>query len=104
MNSLDKLPAILDSMISSQKEKKSKTCVAKYKDKNLIMRSGKSSWKQIGHAKSAITNHFHSWECEYKWDQDLKYGHPDYYQIVRNREKQFRTKLFELIEIVELKD
>lgn len=91
-------------MISSQKEKKSKTFVDKYKGKNLIVRSGKSTWKAIGHAKTAVIQHFHGEEWKYKWSQELNFCHLDYYQTVRNREKEFRAKLFELIEIVELKD
>ena len=101
---LDDLPQILEDMLSKQKEKRAKTFVARYKNKNLIMRSGKSSWKAVGHAKSAIIRHFHGLECQYKWDHDLKYGDPDYYKTVETREKEFRAKLFELIEIVELTD
>jgi len=99
MKTLDELPAILDSMISSQKEKKSKTYVAKYKGKNLIMRSGKSSWKAVGHAKSAVLNHFGCAEHSYRWANDS-----DDWKERDERTKQFRAKLWELVEIVELKD
>jgi len=101
---LDDLPQVLDNMLSKQKEKRAKTFVARYKGKNLIMRSGKSSWKAVSHAKSAINRHFHGLECQYKWGHDLKYGDVDYYKKISAREKEFRAKLFELIEIVELTD
>jgi hypothetical protein len=101
---LDDLPQILDQMLSKQKEKKQKTFVARYNGQNLIMRSGKSSWRQIRHAKSAIANHFHGLEYQYKWATHLKYGDADYRKIITAREKEFRAKLFELIKIVELTD
>lgn len=109
MKTLDELPAILDSMISSQKEKKSKTYVAKYKGKNLIMRSGKSSWKAINHAKLAILNHFERKEHNYiyafvdEWNKNDKWT-PAYYKAISGRKEEFRAKLWELVEIVELKD
>jgi hypothetical protein len=107
----EELADVLDQMISNQKEKKAKTYVAQYKGKNLIMRSGKSSWKQIGHAKSAILCHFNSLESNYVFEQIDPYI--DSQGVMRNnynynkenqerREKEFREKLFSLIEIVEL--
>jgi hypothetical protein len=108
MKTLDELPILLDKMISSQKEKKSKTFVVKYKGKNLIMRSGKSSWKAVGHAKSAVLNHFKQEENCYvysvinNWATN-KYT-PAYYQAISGRKEEFRAKLWELVEIVELKD
>ncbi len=102
MKSLDDLPAILDEMISSQKEKKSKTYVAKYKGKNITVRSGKSSWKAVNHAKAAIIQHFsYREEREYKYYDYVRYETFDY-KLAEKREKEFRAKLWELIEIVEL--
>jgi hypothetical protein len=99
----------LDDMFSAQKEQKAKTYVAQYRGKNLIMRSKKSSWKKINHAKSAVINHFSGKESEYmyypdgKWD---KYGNlnPAEYNGTSIRKYEFRKRLFELIEIVELKN
>jgi hypothetical protein len=109
VKTLEEFPALLDVMISSQKEKKLKTYVAKYKGKNLIMRSGKSSWKAVNHAKLAILNHFSQEERDYiyavvdNWAMNDKYTQA-YYQAISGRERQFRAKLWELVEIVELKD
>lgn len=108
---LDDLPQILDNMLSKQKEKRAKTFVARYKGRNLIMASGKSSWKAVNHAKSAIIHHFHNEETayEYGWPQinpPYRDRHFDKftYEERNSREDQFRAKLFELIEIVELTD
>lgn len=97
MKTLDDLPQILDQMISSQKEKRSKTYVAKYKGQNLIVRSGKSSWKKVNHAKAAVRLHFSNEE------HGFVYSGQDYGNY-NARRKQFGEKLWELIEIVELKD
>lgn len=111
MNDLKELETILDTMVSKQKEKKAKTFVVRYKGKNLIMSSGKSSWKQINHAKSAVLCHFNHLETKYIFEKTETYT--DSYGTVRQnynydrtnikkRQEEFRTKLFELIEIVEL--
>ncbi len=102
MKTLDDLPQILDKMISSQKEKKSKTYVAKYKGQNLIVRSGKSSWKKVNHAKAAIVQHFYVEEKEFIYDGWLM-GESSYKEA-KQRKEEFRNKLWELIKIVELKD
>jgi hypothetical protein len=111
MKTLDELPILLDEMISSQKEERSKTFVAKYKGENLIMRSGKSSWKAVGDVKLAVLNHFYYEEMNYKYHPTEKYigvdgrEHQSYdYSQAEKREKDFRAKLWELVEIVELKD
>lgn len=111
VKTLDELPTLLDSMISSQKEKKLKTYVAKYKGKNLVMTSGKSSWKAMNHAKAAVLNHFSYEEQRYKYPPTEKYIGADGrerqnydYSQAEKREKEFRAKLWELVEIVELKD
>lgn len=108
---LDDLPQVLDNMLSKQKEKRTKTFVARYKNKNLIMRSGKSSWKQVNHAKTAIIQHFSDEEAAFKygWPQvNPSYRDRTYdkftYEERNDREDQFRAKLWELIEIVELTD
>lgn len=102
---LDDLPQILDNMLSKQKEKRAKTFVARYKNKNLIMRSGKSSWKAVNHAKSAIIRHFHNEEVKFvDGNRTLRYGDVGNWEELTALEKQFRAKLFELIEIVELTD
>lgn len=108
---LDDLPKILDEMVSKQKEKRAKTFVARYNGKNLIMRSGKSSWKQVNHAKSAVINHFQHEETAYKygWPQInppfRERGYDKFtYEERNNREDQFRAELFKLIDIVELTD
>ena len=94
-------------MISEQKETKQKTYVARYKGKNLIMRSGKSSWRKINHAKAAVLNHFHHLEHLYEYhphgERDENGRKTPYvFEGWREREKEFRKRLFELIEIVEL--
>lgn len=94
---LTDLPQILDEMVSKQKEKRAKTFVARYKNKNLIMRSGKSSWKAVNHAKAAVRNHFSSEE------HSFVYGGRDY-ENYNDRRKQFGEELFKLIDIVELTD
>ena len=105
---LDDLPKILDDMLSKQKEKRAKTFVARFKGKNLIMRSGKSSWKAIGHAKTALIQHFDSEEHKYVYSDEKGQAHPlamwqKYsYELRDERRKQFRAELFKLIEIVEL--
>lgn len=105
------LPQILDEMVSKQKEKRAKTFVARYKNKNLVMRSGKSSWKAVNHAKAAIIQHFSAEEAAYKhgWSQvNPSYRSRNYdnftYEEVNNRQDQFRAELFKLIDIVELTD
>ena len=104
MKDLNELTEILDTMISKQKEKKARTFVAKYKGKNLIVRSGKSSWKAIHHAKSAIIHHFYPQEQSFLYPAGY-YTSPMPNLAERNqRKKDFRAKLFELIEIVELTD
>lgn len=94
---LTDLPQILDNMISKQKEKRAKTFVARYKGKNLIMKSGKSSWKAVNHAKAAVRNHFHHEEYLFV------YSGRDY-ENYNDRRKQFGEALFKLIDIVELTD
>lgn len=93
---LTDLPQILDNMLSKQKEKRAKTFVARYKGKNLIMRSGKSSWKAVNHAKAAVRNHFSSEEHSFVYRGD--------YHNYDERRKQFGEELFKLIDIVELTD
>jgi len=101
MDNLNDLEQILDTMISKQKEKKTKTFVARYKGKNLIMRSGKSSWKQTNYAKSSIIQHFCGPERRYVYPVDWnKLGETA--EDRKKRKEEFRKKLFELIEIVEL--
>jgi hypothetical protein len=109
MKSLDELPAILDIMVSKQKETKQKTYVVKYKGKNLIMRSGKSSWRKINHAKAAVINHFNVLICDYKYFPNGKYNdegkiNPINCEGAKERGEEFHKKLFELIEIVELSE
>ena len=109
LKNLDELPEILDQMISQQKEKKTKTYVARYKGKNLILRSGRSSWRAIHHAKSALLCHFEHQESLYKYFPHGKYAengkiNPFTTEGSEEREKEFRAKLFELIEIVELSE
>lgn len=101
MKTLDDLPSLLDEMISPQKEKKSKTYVAKYKGKNLVLRSGKSSWKAVNHAKAAIRLHFSGAERDYKYHDYTDYNSWDHKKS-EAREKEFCAKLWGLIEIVEL--
>lgn len=110
MNDLNDLNKKLEEMISKQKEKKARTFVARYKGKNLITSSGKSSWKAINHAKAAILLHFSSIEdsyvYEYEYDEKGSYQVRDWnkftYDEREQRKEEFRKKLWELIEIVEL--
>lgn len=105
---IDSIETELEKLYSAQKEKPEKTFVARYKGKNLKMRSGKSSWKQIGHAKAAVLFHFQRLESIYKYHP---YGEYDSFgkrmgfvcDGMKEREQEFRDKLWELIEIVELK-
>lgn len=103
MESLDELPAILDSLTMAQKKERPKTYVAKYKGQILRMHSGKSSWKAIAHAKTAILNSFSGAEHDYRWENDSS-DNGTSYEEREERTKQFRAELFKLIEIVELKD
>lgn len=48
--------------------------VVKHNDKVLTLSSGKSIWKQSGHAKSALINHF---EHIYPWDVIQTFGFKD---------------------------
>lgn len=111
MNDLNDLNKSLDEMISKQKEKKARTFVARYKGKNLVTSSGKSSWKAVNHAKAAILLHFYELERAYVYGYELdENGRPprDYdlykftYAEKDQRQEEFRKKLWELIEIVEL--
>ena len=102
MNDLKELETILDTMISKQKEKKARTFVAKYKGKNLVVRSGKSSWKATNHAKAAIIQHFCQAEQHYVYPEGYWRTLPP--EERKKRKQEFRAKLFELIEIVELTD
>ena len=110
MNDLNQLTDCLDKMISKQKEKKARTFVARYKGKNIVTSSGKSSWKAINHAKSAILLHFSSikdsYVYDYEYDESRRYQVRDWnkfsYEERKKREEEFRQKLWELIEIVEL--
>lgn len=88
----------LEKMILDKAVKKNKTIVARYKGQNLIVASGKSSWKQIGHAKLAILHHFSYLERDYVYG--VKFEKPC--EGRREREKEFRDKLWELIEFVEI--
>ncbi len=99
----------IDEMLSAQRGERVKTYVAQYKGNNLILQSGKCSWRKIGHAKSAIRNHFAGEESNYVYYPDGKYdASGKLNQINTNgahgRYQEFRKKLFELIEIVELKN
>lgn len=104
---LDDLPKLLDEM-TSKHIKKNRTFVARYKGKNLVTTSGKSSWRAVGHAKLAIQNHFHEYECGYvngykpygDW-RERKYNNLSWEER-EIRKNDFRAKLWELIEIVEL--
>lgn len=110
MNNLDELTDCLEEMISKQKEKKARTFVARYKGKNLITSSGKSSWKAVNHAKAAILLHFSSLESayvyDYEYDTSKSYQLRDWNKFSseerKKRQEEFRKKLWELIEIVEL--
>lgn len=110
MNNLDELTDCLGKMISKQKEKKTRTFVARYKGKNLVTSSGKSSWKAINHAKAAILLHFSSIEdsyvYDYEYDEGRRWQVHDWnkfsYEERDKRKEEFRQKLWELIEIIEL--
>ncbi len=106
MNDLNQLEEHLDKMFSNQKEKKNRTFVARYKGKNIRTKSGKSSWKAVNHAKAAIVLHFSDLEHQYVYDYEGKkpYGYWDKfdYQERDKRRDEFRKKLWEFIEIVEL--
>ncbi len=111
MNDLNELTNCLDKMISKQKEKKARTFVARYKGKNIVTSSGKSSWKAVNHAKAAILLHFSSIEDSYVYDYEYdEKGHKPLYYVWNKfsyeerdkRREEFRKKLWELIEIVEL--
>lgn len=111
MNDLNELTECLDKMLSKQKEKKARTFVARYKGKNLITSSGKSSWKAVNHAKAAILLHFSNLERAYAYGYELDENgrpprHYDLYKFTYaekdQRREEFRKKLWELIEIVEL--
>jgi hypothetical protein len=111
MNDLNELTECLDKMLSKQKEKKARTFVARYKGKNLITSSGKSSWKAVNHAKAAILLHFSNLETAYAYGYELDENgrpprHYDLYKFTYaekdQRREEFRKKLWELIEIVEL--
>lgn len=111
MNDLNELTECLDKMLSKQKEKKARTFVARYKGENLITSSGKSSWKAVNHAKAAILLHFSNLETAYAYGYELDENgrpprHYDLYKFTYaekdQRREEFRKKLWELIEIVEL--
>lgn len=105
MNNLEQLEQHLDQMFSKQKEKKNRTFVARYKGENIRTSSGKSSWKAVNHVKAALLLHFSHLEDQYAhgctnrmsldWN---KFSH----QEKDERRKQFREKLWQMIEIVEL--
>jgi hypothetical protein len=103
---LEQLQQRLDQMLSDQKEKKNRTFVAKYKGKNIRTRSGKSSWKAVNHAKAALLLHFSHLEHQYVYYDyrnrvDRVWNKFSSYETDERR-KQFREKLWEMIEIVEL--
>lgn len=111
MIDLNKLSENLESMISKQKEKKVRTFVARYNGKNIVTSSGKSSWKAVNHAKAAIILHFSTLEDAYRYGYELdengraprNYDWNKYpYTEREKRGEEFRQKLWELIEIVEL--
>ncbi len=110
MNDLNELTEFLDKMLSKQKEKKNRTFVARYNGKNIVTSSGKSSWKAVNHAKAAILLHFSSLEDSYVYEYEYGSGHHYHlktwdkfsYQERQKRQDEFRKKLWELIEIVEL--
>lgn len=104
MKTLDELPEILEKMVSSQKEKRKKTIVARYNGKNLITCSGKSSWRAVNHAKLAILNHFSTLEHRYVYPNGYSSGNAPSYSERKERKRQFREKLYSLIEFVELVD
>ena len=112
MIDLNKLSENLESMLSKQKEKKARTFVARYNGKNIVTSSGKSSWKAVNHAKAAIILHFSKLEDSYAYEYELdengraprnflfwdKFTHAE----KDKRREEFRQKLWQLIEIVEL--
>ena len=112
MNNLNELTECLDKMLSKQKEKKARTFVARYKGENLITSSGKSSWKAVNHAKAAIILHFSKLEDSYAYGYELDengraprnflFWDKFTYAEKDKRREEFRQKLWELIEIVEL--
>lgn len=101
MKDLNELTEYLDNMLSNQKEKKNRTFVARYNGKNIVTSSGKSSWKAVNHAKAAILLHFSSLEDDYVYEHDRTWDKFSY-QERQKRQDEFRKKLWELIEIVEL--
>jgi len=105
MNNLEQLEQHLDQMFSKQKEKKNRTFVARYKGKNIRTSSGKSSWKAVNHAKAALLLHFSHLEDQYVYGYinrvDRVWNKFSSYEIDERR-KQFREKLWQMIEIVEL--
>lgn len=57
---------VLKQIDDSFGEVKQKKCVPyriKYKGRYITLNSGKSLWKQLGHAKSALTNHLKLYSC-----------------------------------------
>jgi hypothetical protein len=111
MKSLDELPALLEQLTSQQKEKKSRTFVVRYKDKNIVMKSGKSYWKALNHAKAAVLNHFSHQMRLYSYPPTEKYTDP--YGVVRQnfdyskakeRKEEFKQKLYSLVEFIELEN
>lgn len=108
MENLNELENRLENMMSEQTEKRVRTFVARFKGKNIVTSSGKSSWKAVNHAKAAIRLHFSQLEDAYKYGYELGKRH---YQIDYNkftvterkqREQDFVKKLWELIEFKEL--
>ena len=101
MKDLNELTEYLDNMLSNQKEKKNRTFVARYNGKNIVTSSGKSSWKAVNHVKAAILLYFSSLEDAYVYEHDRTWDKFSY-QERQKRQDEFRKKLWELIEIVEL--
>lgn len=94
--------------ISEGKPKPRKSLIATYKGKPLKLRSGKSVWGQINHAKNAILCHFERLEYLYKYYPNGRLGINGEQNAfttagAEQRKEEFRRKLWELIEIVELK-
>lgn len=105
MNDLNELEEHLDKMFSNQKEKKNRTFIARYKGKNIRTKSGKSSWKAVNHAKAAIILHFSHLEDQYAYNNYSRWPASNTNLTYQERDKRrddFRKKLWELIEIVEL--
>jgi hypothetical protein len=109
MENLNELENALDKMMSDQTEKRVRTFVARFKGKNIVTSSGKSSWKAVNHAKAAIRLHFSELENAYKYGYEL--GTNFWNRVYTNkftieereqREKDFMKKLWELIEFKEL--